>query len=178
MKFFFEIFPVIIFFFVFKTHGIMAATAAAILATLVQAGWSWMRHGKVERMMLINLGVIVILGGATLALNDETFIKWKPTALYWAFALILLVSSNIFKKNLIKTMMASKMTMKDDIWNKLNLSWSGFFIFMGIANIYIAFNFDTDTWVNFKLFGGMGLLLLFALGQALLLSKHIKPNEN
>lgn len=177
MKFFFEIFPVVVFFFVFKTHGIMAATAAAIVATIAQAGWSWMRHGKIERMMLINLAIIVLLGGATLALKDETFIKWKPTVLYWAFAIILFASNFIFKKNLIKLMMGSKMKMKDSLWNKLNLSWSGFFIFMGLANLYFAFNFDTDTWVNFKLFGGMGLLFLFALGQALVLSKHISPSE-
>lgn len=177
MKFLFEIFPIIIFFFVFKSYGIMAATAAAIIATIGQAGWSWLKHKKLEKMMMINLGIIVILGGATLALKDETFIKWKPTALYWAFAVALVLSNLIFKKNLIKAMMGSKMKMAEPIWNRLNLSWAGFFTFMGFLNLYIAFNFDTDTWVNFKLFGGMGLLLIFALGQALALAKHITPEE-
>lgn len=177
MKFFFEIFPIIIFFFVFKTYGIMAATAAAIVATIAQAGWSWMRNKKIEKMMIINLGVIIILGGATLALQDETFIKWKPTALYWVFASVLILSNMIFKKNLIKAMMGSKMEMEDLLWNKLNLSWAGFFLFMGCLNLYVAFNFDIDTWVNFKLFGGMGLLLIFALGQAFFLAKHITPQE-
>jgi intracellular septation protein len=177
VKFFFEIFPIIIFFFVFKSHGIMAATAAAIITTIIQAAWSWVRNKKIEKMMMINLGIIIVLGGATLALRDETFIKWKPTVLYWAFATILLLSNIIFQKNLIKAMMGSKMQMKDSLWNKLNLSWAGFFLFMGSLNLYVAFNFNTDMWVNFKLFGGMGLLLVFALGQAFLLAKHITPQE-
>jgi intracellular septation protein len=177
VKFFFEIFPIIIFFFVFKSHGIMAATAAAIVATIIQAGWSWVRNKKIEKMMMINLGIIIILGGATLALQDETFIKWKPTVLYWAFATVLLLSNMIFRKNLIKAMMGSKMKMADPLWNKVNFSWAGFFLFMGCLNLYVAFNFDTDMWVNFKLFGGMGLLLVFALGQAFLLAKHITPQD-
>ena len=155
----------------------MAATAAAIIATIIQATWSWVRNKKIEKMMMINLGIIIILGGATVALRDETFIKWKPTVLYWAFATILLLSNIIFQKNLIKAMMGSKMQMKDSLWNKLNLSWAGFFLFMGSLNLYVAFNFNTDMWVNFKLFGGMGLLLVFALGQAFLLAKHITPQE-
>lgn len=155
----------------------MAATAAAIVATIAQAGWSWVRNKKIEKMMMINLGVIIILGGATLALQDETFIKWKPTALYWVFAIVLLLSNMIFKKNLIKAMMGSKMEMADPLWNNLNLSWAGFFLFMGCLNLYVAFNFDLDMWVNFKLFGGMGLLLIFALGQAFFLAKHITPQE-
>jgi len=155
----------------------MAATAAAIVATIIQAGWSWIRNKKIEKMMMINLGIIIILGGATLALQDETFIKWKPTVLYWAFATVLLLSNMIFRKNLIKAMMGSKMEMADPLWNKVNLSWAGFFLFMGCLNLYVAFNFNTDMWVNFKLFGGMGLLLVFALGQAFLLAKHITPQE-
>ena len=155
----------------------MAATAAAIVATIIQAGWSWVRNKKIEKMMMINLGVIVILGGATLLLQDKDFIKWKPTVLYWAFATVLLLSNMIFRKNLIKAMMGSKMQMTDSLWNKVNFSWAGFFLFMGCLNLYVAFNFDTDMWVNFKLFGGMGLLLVFALGQAFLLAKHITPQD-
>ena len=155
----------------------MAATAAAIITTIAQTAWSWIRNKKIEKMMLINLGIIVILGGATLLLKDETFIKWKPTALYWAFAIILSLSNLIFKKNLIKAMMGSKMQMSDTLWSKLNLSWAGFFLFMDCLNLYVAFNFSTDMWVNFKLFGGMGLLLIFALGQALILAKHITPED-
>ena len=179
MKFLFEIFPVLIFFIAFKFYGIMAATAAAIAATVLQAGWSWFRRGKVEKMMLINLAIIVTLGGATLILHNETFIKWKPTALYWAFALTLGISELVFRKNLMRSMMGSQMTLPDPVWKKVNLSWVIFFALMGAANLYVAFHFSTDTWVNFKLFGGIGLLIVFAIGQALALSRYLEsePEE-
>ncbi|KPK31800.1 MAG: septation protein A [Betaproteobacteria bacterium SG8_40] len=174
MKFLFEIFPVLIFFIAFKVYGIYVATAVAIAATVLQAGWSWFRRGKIEKMLLINLGIIVVFGGATLLLHDETFIKWKPTVLYWAFASALLVSELLFGKNLIRAMMSAQMTLPNPVWKRVNISWVVFFAFMGIANLYVAFNFSTDAWVNFKLFGGMGLLLAFAIGQALMLSRYIE----
>jgi intracellular septation protein len=181
VKFLFDIFPVIVFFIAFKVYGIYAATATAMVATAVQVAWSWIRHRKVEKMLLISLGIIVVFGGATLLLKDETFIKWKPSVLYWAFAVILLGSQMFLGKNLIRTMMGAKMTLPDTVWRNLNLSWSVFFGLMGVANLYVALNFSTDTWVNFKLFGGTGLLLAFAIGQALMLSRHIETeqeNEN
>ena len=179
MKFLFEIFPVLIFFIVFKVYGIYPATAAAIAATIVQTAWSWFRRSKIEKMMLVNLGIIVVFGGATLLLHDDTFIKWKPTVLYWAFALALAVSEMFMGKNLIRAMMSAQMTLPEAVWKKVNLSWIIFFVLMGIANLYVAFNYSTDNWVNFKLFGGMGLLLAFAIGQAVILSRHIEsePEE-
>ena len=179
MKFLFEIFPVVIFFVVFKLYGIMAATAAAIGATIVQAGWSWFRRGKVEKMMLINLGIIVVLGSATLLLHNEAFIKWKPTALYWAFALVLIISDLFFGKNLMRAMMGAQMSLPDPVWKKVNWSWAIFFALMGVLNLYVAFNYSTDAWVNFKLFGGMGLLIAFAIAQALALSRYLEtePDE-
>jgi intracellular septation protein len=160
-------------------YGIFAATAAAIAASLLQAAWSWYRHSKIEKMVLVNLGIIVVFGGATLLLHDETFIKWKPTVLYWAFAAVLAVSEIFLGKNLIRAMMGAQMTLPDAVWKRVNLSWVIFFALMGIANLYVAFNFSTDAWVNFKLFGGMGLLLAFAVGQAVVLSRHLEsePGE-
>ena len=179
VKFLFDIFPVLIFFIVFKVYGIYPATAAAIGATVIQAAWSWWRRGKIEKMLLINLGIIVVFGGATLLLKDDTFIKWKPTVLYWAFAGVLLVSELFFGKNLIRAMMSAQMTLPTPVWKRVNLSWSVFFALMGAANLYVAFNFSTDTWVNFKLFGGMGLLFAFAIVQALVLSRYLEsePKE-
>ncbi len=179
MKFLFDIFPVLIFFIAFKVYGIMVATAAAIAATFVQAAWSWYRRGKIEKMLLINLGIIVVFGGATLLLQDEVFIKWKPTVLYWAFAVVLVASELLLGKNLIRAMMSGQMTLPDPVWKRVNWSWSAFFTLMGLANLYVAFNFSTDAWVNFKLFGGMGLLLAFAIGQALVLSRYLEsePDE-
>ena len=177
MKFLFDIFPILIFFIAFKVYGIYAATAAAIVATAVQVAWSWIRHRKVEKMLLISFGIIVVFGGATLLLENETFIKWKPTVLYWAFSGILFGSQQFFRKNLIRAMMGEQITLPDAVWKKLNLSWSLFFALMGIANLYVALSFSTDAWVNFKLFGGIGLLLAFAIGQALMLSRYLDTEQ-
>jgi intracellular septation protein len=179
MKVLFDLFPVILFFVAFKFSDIYTATGVAIAATFVQIGWVWFRHRKVDTMLWISLGVITVFGGATLLLHNETFIKWKPTVLYWLFASILLGGRIIFKRNLIKAMLGDKMTMPDLAWNKMNLSWIGFFTAMGLANLYVAYSFSTDIWVNFKLFGGMGLTFLFVLLQGVMLSKYIeeKPVE-
>lgn len=177
MKFLFDLFPVILFFVAFKFVGIYAATAVAMGATFVQIGWVWFRHRKVDNMLWVSLAVIVVFGGATLLLHDETFIKWKPTVLYWLFGITLLVAEFAFHKNLIKAMMEKQMTLPDVVWRKLLLSWAGFFSVMGVLNLYVAFNYSTDTWVNFKLFGGMGLMLVFAVLQALLLAKHMDDGQ-
>ena len=176
MKFLFDMFPVILFFVVFKLWGIYEATAVAIAATFIQIGWVWFKHKKVEPMHWVSLGVITVFGGATLLLHNETFIKWKPTVLYWLFAGAL-SGGLLFRKNLIRSMMEKQMALPDAVWTRLLWSWIAFFGFMGVLNLVVAFNFSTDTWVNFKLFGGMGLMLLFVLGQALILAKHIEEKK-
>jgi intracellular septation protein len=177
MKFLFDIFPVLLFFAAFKVWGIYVATAVAIVATIAQVGWSWLRHRKVDTMLWVSLAIIVVFGGATLWLHDETFIKWKPTVLYWFFALVLLGSALLFRKNLIRAMMEKQLTLPDPVWQKLNLSWAGFFVVMGAANLYVAFRFPTESWVNFKLFGGIGLMVAFVVAQGLLLSRYIEQEE-
>ena len=121
---------------------------------------------------MISLAIIAVFGGATLYLHDETFIKWKPTVLYWLFAVALLAAQLLFGKNLIRAMMEKNIALPEPIWRQLNLSWVIFFLVMGVLNLYVAFNFSTDTWVNFKLFGGFGLMLAYIIGQGLLLSKY------
>jgi intracellular septation protein len=177
MKFFFDMFPVILFFVAYKMYDIYAATVVAIAATVLQIGWVWFKHHKVDKMQWISLGLIVVFGGATLLLRDETFIKWKPTVLYWLFSAVLLVSALFFQKNLIKAMMGSQITAPDNVWKKLLAGWIGFFAFMGAINLFVAYGYSTDTWVNFKLFGGMGLMLVFVVAQAIVLAPHIKANE-
>ena len=177
MKFLFDLFPVILFFVAFKFFGIYIATAVAIAATFAQVGWVWHRHRKVDNMLWVSFGIIVVFGGATLLLHDETFIKWKPTVLYWLFAAVLLVSEFGFRKNLMKAMMAKQMTLPPAAWKNLLLSWVGFFAVMGALNLYVAFNYSTDIWVNFKLFGGMGLMLVFVVLQALMLAKYVDSTE-
>ena len=177
MKFLFDMFPVILFFVAFKLYGIYEATAVAIVASFAQIGWVWLKHRKIEPMLWVSLAVITVFGGATLLLQNETFIKWKPTVLYWLFAASLAIASLFFKKNLIRAMMEKTVSLPEPVWGNLLLSWIGFFAFMGVLNLYVAYTYSTDTWVNFKLFGGMGLMIVFMLGQALMLSKHIQDDK-
>ncbi|MGH8662764.1 MAG: septation protein A [Burkholderiales bacterium] len=172
MKFLFDIFPVVLFFAAYKLADIFVATAVAIAATFVQIGWVWMRTRKIEPMLWVSFAIIVVFGGATLLLRDETFIKWKPTVLYWLFGAALLIAAHGFGKNLIRAMMGSQIALPDRVWTRLNQSWVGFFVVMGVLNLYVAYSFSTDTWVDFKLFGATGLMLLFVLGQALMLTKY------
>ncbi|MGH8509177.1 MAG: septation protein A [Gammaproteobacteria bacterium] len=177
MKLLFDLFPVIVFFTVFKLaddphRGVLTATAAAIAATLIQVLFVWIKHRRVEPMLLVTLLLIVILGGATLLLQDERFIKWKPTAVNWLFAMAFLGSEFIGSKNLTQRMMGGHMNLPEVIWTRVNLSWVIFFLVLGTANLYVAFNFTTEVWVNFKLFGMLGLTLVFVLLQALYLTRH------
>ncbi|HEU0187259.1 MAG TPA: septation protein A [Gallionellaceae bacterium] len=200
MKFLFDLFPVILFFAVFKLAGahpdsaqalalsigyqtdvqhlpVLLATATAILATIAQVIWVKLKHGKVDTMLLVSLGIIVIFGGATLLLHDETFIKFKPTALYWLFAAVLLLSRLLFKRNLLRNMLQDKLQLPDAVWDKLNLAWSGFFAVLGVVNLYVAYHYSTEAWVNFKLFGATGMMFVFILLQALVLGKYLQPDE-
>jgi intracellular septation protein len=176
-KFLFDLFPVILFFIAFKIWGIYTATAVAIAASFTQIAWLLARGKKVDTMLWISLGIIVVFGGATLLLHNETFIKWKPTVLYWLFATVLLGGKILFRRNLMRAMMEKQITAAEPIWDKLNLSWAGFFIIMGAVNLYVAYSFSTETWVNFKLFGSMGMMLLFVILQGIWLSRHIEHKE-
>lgn len=177
MKFLFDIFPVVLFFATFKLYDIYVATAVAIAATFVQIAWVWLRHRKVENMLWVSLAVIVVFGGATLALQDETFIKWKPTVLYWLFGAALAVAALAFKKNLVRAMMERQVALPDGVWDKLLASWVAFFVVMGALNLFVAYNFSTDAWVNFKLFGGIGLMVVFVVLQALMLARYIEDKK-
>jgi intracellular septation protein len=177
MKFLFDLFPVILFFAAFKLFDVYVATAVAIAATFLQIGWLKLKGRKVQTMMWVSLAIIVVFGGATLALHDETFIKWKPTVLYWLFAAIIAAADLLFRRNVIRAMLGEQVRMPDTAWARLNWSWAAFFAFMGAANLYVAYNFSTDAWVNFKLFGGMGLMLVFVLLQALFFARHIEEKE-
>lgn len=179
MKFLFDLFPVILFFAAYKFAGIYVATGVAIAATVGQIGWVHFRHGKVDKMLWVSFGLIVVFGGATLFLRDPTFIKWKPTVLYWLFATVLLGSALLFGKNLIRAMLEAQVTLPEALWMRLNLMWVGFFAVMGGLNLYVAYNFSEADWVNFKLFGGMGLMLVFIVAQGLMLAKYVeeKPEQ-
>ncbi|MFD0667420.1 septation protein A [Ramlibacter sp. MAHUQ-53] len=174
MKLLLDFFPIILFFATFKVAGIYWATGVAIVATILQIGWLRWRTGKVEPMQWLSLGVIVLFGGATLLAQSETFIKWKPTVLYWLMGGTLAVGQLVFKRNFLRTLMGAQLSLPEPAWRTMTWSWTGFFAAMGVINLWVAFNFDTDTWVSFKLFGGIGLMLVFVLGQGIWLSRHMK----
>jgi intracellular septation protein len=198
MKLLFDLFPIILFFAAYQfgaanpesaqailsslgitlsgaaKPGVFLATLVAIAATVGQLAWTWLRHRKIDTMLWISFALIVVFGGATLFLQDENFIKWKPTVLYWLFALALGLGPIFFERNFIRLMMEKQISLPDAVWQRLNLGWTGFFTFMGIANLYVAFSYSTDAWVNFKMFGTLGLMLVFIVLQSLYLSRHIK----
>jgi intracellular septation protein len=153
---------------------ILLATAVAILATIAQIGYLLVRGRKVDGMLWVSLAIIVVFGGATIYFHNEAFIKWKPTVLYWVFAIALIGAQFVMGKNLIRLMMKAQIDLPDAIWTRLNMAWAAFFAAMGVVNLYIAFNFPTSTWVNFKLFGFMGMMIAFVVAQTMFLSKYIK----
>jgi len=177
MKFLFDLFPIILFFVAYKMYDIYVATAVAIAAAFVQTGLFWIRHRKFEKMHLITLGILVLFGGLTLILRDPVFIKWKPTVVNWLFGATFLGSQFIGEKTLVERMMGHAINAPGAVWQRLNIAWVIFFIFMGVINIYVAYTFSEATWVNFKLFGMMGLTLVFVFAQAFYLSRYMETDE-
>lgn len=177
MKLLIDFFPIILFFVAFKVWGIYTATAVAIVATVAQIAYLRLKHGKVEPMQWVSLGVIVLFGGATLLAHNDSFIKWKPTVLYWLMGGALLIGQLLFRKNLLRSVMGAQLQLPDAIWLRLNWAWTAFFAAMGALNIWVAYSFDTDTWVNFKLFGGMGLMLAFVIAQAIYMSRYLPQDD-
>jgi intracellular septation protein len=206
MKFLFDLFPVILFFAVFKwagghneaAHGlvnqflssfvaggavtteqspIILATAIAILASFAQIAYLLIRRKKIDIMLWVSVFIIVVFGGLTIYFNNKYFIMCKPTILYWCFAIGLAYSESILKKNMIRTMLQEQIKLPDQVWRRLNLAWIAFFVFMGITNLLVAFVIfkgNDDAWVNFKLFGGMGLMFAFVVCQSVFLAKYME----
>ena len=201
MKFLFDLFPVILFFITLKiaeksasaslvlgkilsTLGVaatvkpdlvpvMLATIAVIIASIIQILWVKMRHGKVDKALWLSAGLVVILGGMTLYFQNDAFIKWKPTVLYWTFAVVLVAADLVWHNNIIRVMMGKDIGLPESVWKKMNLSWAFFFLGLGVLNLYVAFNYSIDTWASFKLFGTMGLMFVFVTTQSLAINKYI-----
>lgn len=201
MKFLFDLFPVILFFITLKvaekaasasvvlseiltTVGIatavkpslvpiMLATVAVIIGSIIQIIWAKLHYKKVDNTLWLSALLVTVLGGLTLYFQNDAFIKWKPTLLYWTFAAVLVGARLLSHKNIIKMMMGKEIQLPEAIWNKLNLAWALFFSALGALNLYVAFNYSIDTWASFKLFGTMGLMFVFIIAQSFAINKHI-----
>lgn len=207
MKLFFDFLPIILFFAAFKyaeadadaaarfasehfgfivSGGVVGATEAPVLlativvmvATLVQISILVLMRKKVDTMLWVTFVLITVLGGATVWFHDPTFIKWKPSVLYWAMALGLWASSALFRKNLLRTMLGEQVMLGDEAWKRLNHAWIGFFAAMGFLNMWVALNFSTSTWATFKVFGGSGLMIIFMVAQGPYVLRHMKLAED
>jgi intracellular septation protein len=207
MKLFFDFLPIILFFGVFKIADLNAeaaaryatehlgfavsggvvgpneapvllATVVVMIATLVQIALLLLARKKVDTMLWVTFGLIVVLGGATIWFHDPTFIKWKPSALDWAMALALWLSQALFGKNLLQALIGEQIELPRPVWQRLNVAWILFFALMGIANLYVAYNYSTSVWATFKVFGLTGLMLLFMLAQGFYISRYLKDDED
>jgi len=215
MKLLIDFFPILLFFVAYKVFDIYVATAVAIAASAIQVGWFWFKHRRTETMHLVTLGLLVVFGGLTIALQDRTFIMWKPSIVNWLFAAAFLGSQVVGDRTLIERMMSHAVEVPTAIWRRLNLMWSAFFVFSGLANLYFAKGFfaaekalvaasgrdeidlatcsetfsgelldlcvnaqaQEEIWVNFKLFGMMGLTIAFVVVQAFYLARHIRDPD-
>ncbi|GGK74168.1 septation protein A [Amphritea balenae] len=178
MKLLLDFLPVIIFFIVYKsTDDIILATAILIPATLLQMLYTWIKTHKIEMIQIVTLVLVVLLGGATVIFQDKTFIQWKPTVVTWLFAAAFLGSQFIGQKTIIQRLMGGTIELPAPAWKQLNIAWIVFYLILGATNLFVAFTMSEETWVNFKLFGMLGLTLIFILLQGFYISKHMEPEE-
>ena len=177
MKQFFDFIPLLVFFAVYKFYDIYTATAALMVVTVQQIAITWFTLRKLEKMHLITLGMVLVFGGFTLFFHDDAFIKWKVTVINLLFSAALLVSQFVLKKPLIKQMLGKEMQLPDAIWSRVNLAWAGFFAVAAATNTYIAFHLPQEVWVNFKVFGLLGMTLLFTVATVFYLYRHLPAEQ-
>ena len=156
---------------------VLLATVVVIAATLAQVGFLLARGRKVDLMLWVSLGLVVVLGGLTIWLHSETFIKWKPTLLYWVMSAAFALGPLLFGKNLLKLLLGEQLQLPADVWGRLNMAWVAFFALMGALNLWVAYTFSTESWVNFKVFGATGLMLVFTVAQGVYLSRHLRDDD-
>ena len=177
MKFLFDLFPIILFYAAYQLYDIYVATAVAIAAAFAQTGLFWLKTRRFENMHLIVLGILIVFGGLTLLLRDPIFIMWKPTLVNWLFGAVFLGSHFIGDRTIAERLMSKAISVPDPVWTRLNIAWTAFFLLVGALNIYVAYSFSEEIWVNFKMFGIIGLTLVFVFGQAFYLSRYMEVGE-
>ena len=202
MKIFFDLLPIILFFASYKWAGshaeqaaqwlnhylgfavsggsvgvteapVLLATVVVVVATMLQILVLKALGKRVDKMLWAGLAVVVVLGGLTLWFHDETFIKWKPTVIYWLMSAGFLITEIMLGKKMLRQMMGGQVDVPEAVWRNLGWAWVLFFAGMGVLNLWVAFNFPTDTWVSFKMWGSLGLTLVFTLAQGVYLSRHM-----
>jgi intracellular septation protein len=186
MKFLFDLFPVILFFVAYQWGGIYWATGSAVAASVLQISWLLVTRRKVDPAAWISFGVIAVFGGLTLwsrqhnilGIEPTVFIRWKPTALYWIFAAILFLGPALLNRNPIRALLGHQLHLPDTTWGRLNLAWAVFFTLLGLLNLYVAFNYAESVWVQFKVFGLLALMVIFIIGQGILLSHHLEKRDD
>jgi intracellular septation protein len=178
MKFLFDALPIVLFFVAYKWGNLYIATFTAIAASSLQVLWTRWRLKRFDNMQLITLALVTLLGGATLWLRNELFIKWKPTGVYWILALAFWLSAVLSEKSLLQRMAGDNIQLAAHLWTRLNYAWILFFIAMGFTNLYVIYNYDTNTWVNFKLFGTLGLTAIFIIIQGLYISRYLPKSQH
>jgi len=174
----FEYLPLVVFFIVYQIMDIYWATGSLIILSAAQIIYYLIKKEPIPKRTLIFFGLIAVFGGLTIFLHDDTFLKWKVTIINLFFAIALVISDKVFKKNIMKDFLDEALILPENIWAKLNLAWALFFAFCAFLNLYVAFNFDQDTWVNFKVFGLTGLMFVFSIGSVLSLYKYLQDDED
>jgi intracellular septation protein len=177
MQLLIEFLPIALFFAAYKFADLYVATGVLIVAVIIQTAVQWIRQRKLNIMMIASAVLVLIFGGLTLWLHDATFIKWKPTILYLLFAAGFVFSQFIGKQCMVERLMGENFKLETKMWHRLNMVWAAFFVVLAALNLAVAYNFSESTWVNFKLFGLMGLMVVFVFAQAIWLSPNI-PNES
>ena len=179
MKFLYDFFPLMAFYAAYQIYDkdIFIATGVLIVATIIQVSYGWFKHRKVEKMHIITMLLVTVFGGITILLHDPLYIKWKVSIVNWLFALVFIGSHFIGDKTIVERMLTNALTVTPDVWNKLNISWAGFFIAMGLLNVYVFMNYADEIWVDFKVFGMLGLTFVFVVLQGIYLSRHIKDEQ-
>jgi intracellular septation protein len=157
---------------------VLLATIVVIVATTAQIVYMLARRQKIDMMLWITFVLVVVLGGATIWFHNPTFIKWKPSVLYWAMGLSFWISQTIFHKNLLQTLIGEQLELPPKVWQRLNFAWIAFFGLMGLLNLYVAYTYSTSTWASFKAFGATGLMIAFMVGQGFYLTRHMKPEAD
>ena len=154
---------------------VLLATVVVMAATLIQVAWMRLNRRKIDLVLWISLVIIVVFGGATIWYHSETFIKWKPSVILWVMGLIFLISQTCYQRNILRSTLGDELELPDLVWKRLNLLWVIYFVVMGVLNLWVAYSFSTNAWVNFHTFGSTGLSIAFLFGQGIYINRYQQP---